>query len=788
MKKFSGFIFCILLAVSALQSAEAQTLTVAKTAEADRPKVGLVLAGGGAKSAAHIGALQCIEDMGIPVDYVAGTSMGSIVGGLYALGYSPAAIDSLIKSVDWGFYMGNSVGRKHQSYEASKRKNSYQLTIPFGTKDIDDQMEYLRREEKAKAELINNGEFVNPSKSSPLMRSLPSGFIDGNNLLNLFNDLCVGYQDSLDFNSLPIPYACVATNLTTGDPVILRSGRLPMAMRSSMAIPFVFSPVEYDGDLLVDGGLVNNFPADLCREMGADIVIGIEMTKGFKADPGEINSLPGVLGQMVNIMTSGHNAENRRICDVYIRPDVSGFGTMSFDAASIDTLVGRGYSEALKHLPELERVKALVGDDKKRLQAPAAGNFSDGKDYVFTQLVYEGISDKESSWLYRKWPVPLGKSVSADELHSIISNYKGTGAFENVSFSISEENQDGGRALRLLFKEAEPHNASFSVRADSEEAAAIGFRFGLNDNRIAGWKFSVLGELSYNPYAELRLRHSMLGTADINLSYDFSYKHAAVTYLGNILAQTGYRRNRVRLYLSDFYSRHSSTRLGVDYEAYTFTQLFAEHRRVTSSPDSLSKSFGAFVNYDFDSLDDPYFATRGLKANLSGNWKYYSFDDLFRETDDSPKGYGDAILRMEGYITPGDGKLTFIPQVSARHIFGVPRYLSFYSGVGGVRQGRYFDHQLPFIGLNGYELVNHSTLAVPRLDIRWNFFGDHYLSFMANALLGFDEGEYADSFFGLGLRYSYNAVLGPISLQVHWSDRKQKGDRLGAYVSLGVDF
>ena len=219
-----------------------------------RPKVGVVFGGGGAKGAAHIGVLKYLEEIGIPVDYVAGTSIGSIIGGLYAMGYSPDELASLIADMNWSEYVGNKIDRSAMSLETRQRSSTFVVNIPFSLDRI-----------------------IHGKLKDEAIGFIPSAYVNNTALINLFNDLCVGYQKEMDFDDLPIPFACVATDIRTGKEIVIRHGSVPTAMRASMAIPGVFSPVAVGKHLLVDGGLVNNFPADIVKEMGADIIIGVEV-------------------------------------------------------------------------------------------------------------------------------------------------------------------------------------------------------------------------------------------------------------------------------------------------------------------------------------------------------------------------------------------------------------------------------------------------------------------------------------------------------------------------------
>ena len=233
-----------------------------------RPKVGLVLSGGGAKGAAHIGVLKYIEEAGIPIDYIAGTSMGSIVGGMYALGYSSEEILNVINSVDWNRLISNDVERKKISFQKKYEKSTQIVNVPFSFNDDD---------EDAQAKSFSS--------------SLPKGLVSGDNLINLFNSLSVGYSDSLSFDDLPIPFICIATNMLNGEADILDKGVFSKSLRASMAIPVLFDPIKIGDTLYVDGGLVNNFPARQCRAMGADYVIGVSMSPGLEENADSLSSL-----------------------------------------------------------------------------------------------------------------------------------------------------------------------------------------------------------------------------------------------------------------------------------------------------------------------------------------------------------------------------------------------------------------------------------------------------------------------------------------------------------------
>ena len=787
MKKLLISLLAVLISVSAFS-------------DSSRPKVGLVLAGGGAKGAAHIGAIKYIEELGIPIDYIAGTSMGSIIGGLYALGYDSEELSEIIKDVDWNYIMGDSTPRNGESFNLKKRNEMYLLSVPFGTKEINKQWEDVNREAQDMDKLNIKGEVVNTESNSAFFNSLPSGIISGNNVENLFNDLCVGYQDSIDFRDLPIPYACVTTNMLDGSETVLKSGKIAYAMRSSMAIPIIFAPAEYDNMLLVDGGMVNNFPTDVCREMGADIIIGVELTKGFKVDQSQIESLPGMAGQLMSIVTSGRNAENRRLCDAYIRPDVSGYGMLSFDSESIDSLVERGYIEAKKCTEELLAIKERLGLDspvERKLNAPKAYSLDQLDSIYISNVNFNGVPASDSEWMSQKWSLKDNKPYTADDIRKLISKFMGTGCYEKISYNLVPV-EDGSERynLNLFFTEYEPHRMSLGLRGDTEEAVVIGFNVGLNDNKLSGFSTSLSGKLSYYPFIQAKASYAWKGIIRFNLYYDF-WKSKYHSFLSDDSLDRIYDNNyrhRVRLSLSEFHARFIHAEGGLEYQRYNYDATI-------SRIDSISRSAGLFYNMVIDNRDDSYYAKHGMKFTLNGKYNFFSETVIpFGSTVGGEKGTNaDVYGHFEAYLTPNDGRVTIIPQLYHRSFIGEYSNISMANCVGGSLAGRYIEHQIPFVGLNGIYPADYDNITVARCDVRVNILGKHYLTGIVNYLEASDKlwnyfnremdanGLFELSYgtIGAALKYTYASKIGPLSLDVHWSDLSQK---VGLYLSLGYDF
>lgn len=292
-------------------------------------KIAVVLSGGGAKGMAHIGALKIIEEAGIPIDYIVGTSIGSIVGGLYAIGYTPSQLDSIVRRQEWSWLLSDKTETKKLSLDRREEKEKYIISIPF-----------------------------DPSKKQKM-----DGLIQGENLNALFSDLTIGYHDSIDFKNLPIPFACVATDIVSGNEIAFHKGVLSAAIRASMAIPGAFTPIRKDSMVLVDGGLKNNYPADVAKQMGADLIIGVSVqSEPQKAE--KLNKVTDILTQVIDFACKNKFESNKELTDLFIQIDTEGYTAGSFSKEAIDSLILRGEEAARSQLNALYSIKEKAGYDK----------------------------------------------------------------------------------------------------------------------------------------------------------------------------------------------------------------------------------------------------------------------------------------------------------------------------------------------------------------------------------------------------------------------------------------
>ena len=774
MKRLSLLIALILSASVAL---EAQT-TTKKT---KRPKVGVVLGGGGAKGASHIGVLKYIEEMGIPVDYVAGTSMGSIIGGLYAMGYSPDEMTHLISNVNWSEYIGNKIDRRYLSKDMRERRSTSLVNIPFGS-----------------------GELGNRHAKESMLSQLPSAYVNNSSLVNLFNDLCVGYQEDMDFDDMPIPFACVATDLITGQEVVLRKGSMPTAMRASMAIPGVFAPVKWGDYVLVDGGLVNNFPADVLRDMGADIIIGVEVTNENKVSALDLKSLPQVMGRILINGTSAKRKENRELCDVRIVPDISGFGMLSFTPDAIDTLVGRGYKKAMEFQDQLLSIKQHIeekagGSVKKELHAPQALNLLEKSVFV-NSIDVEGVTERQCRWLIRKGKLKSGQYYSKDDIENAIDLYRGTGCFDEITYTIKEYDSvhpgsllSNTYTLDINVKPAAPHVMGLGLRYDTEEGAALLLNLNLNEKKFGSSKFGISAKLSYNPQLMLKYTYSRSSLANFNVSADYRNEHFRTKGFHDKYINLNYIQMKANAYISEFHLLNFNTSVGASFIYTAYDKTSFEENAIDDYYLKNNTMLAPFVSLQYDNLDDFYFAKQGILSNLGSRFYYLP---------STKEKYFDISYAFQAYITPGDGRFTIIPHIYGRYVHSIVsnasliQYYNLRNSFGGEIAGRHFENQMPFIGLTSVEDLNVNNASILRCDLRYNFYGKHYLTAMYNTsvpwgMLGTGGMSFTDIFnfmdHGAGLKYSYNSILGPISLTAHWVNFNEKS-HFGGYFSFGYTF
>lgn len=752
-----------------------------------RPAVALVLSGGGAKGAAHIGVMKYLESIGMPVDMVLGTSMGGLLGGIYALGYSASQIDSLIRTIDWQMALSDEVPREYISYAGSRYKETYVLSIPFYYDTeyfkalLEDEMKYV--DTKRHEDIVSGGQ--EQEKPSDMLKrnivgSLPSGYIFGQNVYNLISALSVGYQDEMNFSDLPIPFSCAATELVSGTAKYWLSGSFSTAMRSTMSIPGIFAPVKVDGMVLVDGGMRDNYPTGLARELGADIVIGVEVSDNRRQYT-DINNIGDIISQGIDMLGRSVYEHNMTLSDINIHPELEGYDMMSFDKESIADIIHKGYLAAYRNEAKLLSLKAKAGPDTLVLHNRKAIDFNTTPVMV-SGVDIHGVSEKDKAILMKKIDISPGDIVSREDVEHVVAEIFGTQCYDYVTY----EMEGSTEPFNLVFncKPGPVHQLGVGLRLDSEELVSVLLNVGLNAHRLRGSRYDFTGRISVNPYFRFHYSYdapkmpTMNATAsvrwtDLNfLSFlDFSPTRFNLSYL-NVREEFFFSNMQWSLFdlragiRNDYFNVRSAMSSDAISGDYDLGQL---------NNDYLS----LFLNARSDTFDDGYFPAQGYSVGVSYGWTFAGFPQRFNNFH---------AVQIDGKaVVPGGRVFSFIPSVNFRFLLGGDVPLAYINAMGGTLAGRYVDQQIPFVGVNSVSAMRN-ILTVFRTDFRFRVAKSHYVTAILNYARDCDDfSTYTEGpgHFGAGVEYSYDAFFGPMSLNLHWSDLTK---RFGAYLNIGFYF
>lgn len=618
-----------------------------------RPKIGLVLSGGGAKGLAHIGAIKVLEEAGIKPDYIAGTSMGSIVGALYAIGYSPGQIEAIARSINWNELLNDEVLRRNISIEEKDEDGKYVAQFR-----------------------IRNGKVV-----------LPRGLINGYKISLLLSTLTWSVHTINNFNRFPIPFRCIATDIETIEPVVLTEGFLPDALRASMAIPSIFTPVELNGRLLVDGGVVRNLPAQDVKEMGADIIIGIDVTADLKKKD-EINSAFEILDQASTYPIAISNARQRKLCDILISPEVKNYTSFSFSAT--DTLIRLGEAAARKQWDKLVQLADSLRKWPEKKTVPA--NPRQFTAILVRNIDVEGLQKVSNHVVYGNLGFHEGDSVTLHMLRQGIERIYGTQFFQNVTYMILPDSS--GNRLIIRVKEQEFNFVKFSFNYNNDFKSAV--LLNATYRNVLGEGSRMLGDLrlSENPSVKLHYTVHTRWRPNIGFSQMFVYN----------------------IFDAPYYSP-----IGEKITTFNYRHLFSETEFRSVFSNSLMAGAGITVQqqvtdarYDpFDSLN-----VRIRSWKLMGRVQYDNLDvSIF------PRMGGRSELRLEHYFgidsKEDNNHLStnfWTASFSSERLISVYPRFSFLAGItAGITEAQTIDpvHYFYLGGENPYEPRMFSFPGMP---------------------------------------------------------------------------
>jgi NTE family protein len=727
---FRGFSIIIVLLISG--SLIFPNPSSAQPEPSPRPKVGLVLSGGGAKGLAHVGVLKVLEEAGIRPDFIAGTSMGSIVGGLYAIGYSADSIERIAKTSDWNTLLSDNISRRLITLEEKEDFDRFIISFPIKENKI----------------------------------ALPSGVVNGLNVVNRLNTLFAPVYMIDDFSKLPIPFLCIATDLETGKEVVLRNGYLPDAIRASMSIPSVFNPVIIDNRLLMDGGVINNFPVIRMKEMGADIIIGVDV--GFQTyRKEELNSLIRILEQTVFFYGDELNRKNRALCNILVEPDIKDFNASSF--GNTDSIIARGEKAARLHYESLKR----LADSLRVLDADygPSQKLPDSDSLYITEVIINGLEKVSPGLVSGKLQIEVFDKVTPVDISNAVERLYASLYFDKVSYSI----QPASRGVRLIFnlKESSGGQFRFGMHYDSNYKSSLLLNATFRNFFLDGSKLSISSALGDNPFFHVNLFKNNGWKPGYGYNFLSERVDVFVFNEGRKISALKYFSTRNQIFIQSIFDNSYSVGAGLEYEAI---RLRPEITTGVGFPDINSDYFNYYFFLNLDSYDNGFYPKRGIKL--------YSEVKLITNSPQNPAAF--HITRLNKATSLGK-KVAVINHLYAGFSKGdsIPYQYQFYTG--GLNPSRR-NGLIPFTGMDFMERSSLNALVVG-MDLQIEFFPNVYgiLKGSAGNLTNNFSELFAvnDLTAGYGVTLGYQSLIGPIELSLMKPVSKGK---VMSFINIGFWF
>lgn len=723
----------------------------------ENPKVGLVLSGGGAKGLAHIGALKVIEESGVRVDYVGGTSMGAIIGALYASGYSAAQLDSIFNTIDFETLIRDEVPRRSKTFYEKDDAEKYALTLPFD--------DFVLR--------------------------FPSGISKGQNVYNLLSRLLFHVKDVNDFNRLPKPFLCVATNVESGKQVVLNKGYLPRAITASGALPSLFTPVMINDTIYVDGGVVNNYPVEHVKNLGADIIIGVDVQDSLKTRD-NLNSAIDVLVQINNYRTINDMNEKRKRTDIYINPNIDDFSVVSFEEGK--QIIKAGELAAQKDRLQLEEVARQQRGDKVTEVA-----FETRNSFYVKDVEIQGNTNYTRSYILGKLKLRTPSEISFDAFNEGVNNLSATGNFDEIDYYIQED-PDNTDEFSLLFNIQESKNKTLlrlGVHYDDlfRSAALLNItrKRLFTDNDVASLDLIVGDNLRYN--FDYYIDKGYYWSVGFNSAFNSFDKDVSVNFIveDEMFAQNS-QINEINLKYDDFsnrvfaqtvFRRSFLLRIGAEQKwlRYLTETVGIDENNIPRTVFEQTNYFSLYSVLKYDTFDTKFYPNDGfyfkgdfhwylLAAGMNEDFKVFAIPKAEAAYAFSLGSNFSAVFESEGGFKIGDRGTSS---------------LDFFLGGYGYKE---LNNIVPFYGYEALSLRGDTYLK-SSLTLDYEIFRKNHLTLSGNiANVGnqlFERGEWIDGidYSGIAIGYGLETIFGPIELKYAYSPERKTDEW---FVSLGFRF
>ncbi len=749
MRIFISFVFFIFL----LQLSTFGANTYAsEPIKVERPSIGLTLSGGGARGFAHIGVLEVLDSLGVKVDYITGTSMGSIVGGMYAVGYTAEEIKDFALSMNWeGLFASN----KDLSYIHPAHRGNLQrrvIEIP-----------------------IENRRLI-----------FSTGAIEGQQVWNTLNEIFLHVHNINDFAKLDIPFACIATNVETGKPVIIKEGNIVSAIRASMAMPSVFTAVERENLKLIDGGVANNFPVVVARDMGADLTIGVNVSQGLRPAE-ELRTPIDIIYQMGFYSDARSFHENRAATDIYIEPELAGFTAANF--SNVELIIERGRVAARKAAPQLLELAQNNG-------RPASGVRSlRDITLIIDSVQFNGLKNVRPYVAHQAMNIYHGDTISASRLTQSVNRLFATNYFKRVHYNLNT--LDENNVILIVDVIEQPfgsisgslHFSSFTgVGIIGEIATSRLFVYDLTGSAsmLIGEKPAMKGTLTY--YLDER-RRSWASIAGMGRRYNFPLYDDFEQF-------SEYSLNSFRSSLS--INRLSGNNGYFSFFTGHYYQHFSPNMRAPVMISGHTRNLETGINWNYHSLNSNTFPREGQRITIGAKFLYAQYTSFSSITlNNQPATLEDLGIKIKPFVqghiswetyVPMNLRLTQFSHVQLGYNFDYHQEFIHSFNVGGSHP--FLNNQITFIGLNEYNLLTPSILTAA-LGYQYHLGNGIYTTAMINvglydfAIHKLETISTERLIYGGGVSLGYDSLIGPFELTFSYSPQAGK---LAGYINLGWGF
>lgn len=718
--------------------------------------IGLTLGGGGARGLAHVGVLHILDSIGIRIDYITGTSMGAIVGGMYAAGYSSEELKAFALQMDWE-------------------------TMLTRTSDLN----YIHPAHRA-----DYGKFVLELPIVGWSLQFSTGAIEGQQLWNILNEIFLHTHGIENFDQLPIPFACVATDVSNGDAVVMRDGNLVTAIRASMAIPSVFTTVERDGLKLIDGGVADNFPVLVAREMGAEYVIGVNVSQGLRPVE-ELRTPIDIIYQMGFYSDARMFRKNRTETDLFIEPSLTGFTAASFTNTA--QIIELGKQAARNYIEDFKEIARLQGNDRER---PVAEINSHDFEIVIDSIIFKGL-DNVRPWFARSVvQIEPGDTVDARALTRAVNRLFATGYFDRVHYDIESCQESDNVMLVLDIAEKPFASLSASMQFSSFTGVGISGRISTNKFFLYNTRASAAVLIGDKPAFKTNLTYFTSDRRSFWISWLSNGRYLTFPLYEDFQPITEYKQNYFRTKLAaNLQSGHNSffTLSG----AYYYQSL-SPNMVAPVTIEGSTRAMIAGIGWQHHSLNKNAFPTRGQLIQVHNSFYFNqkpSFPNIvvdggkstLEELDIRIRNFFQTHIRWDSYV-PINERLTQKTQFQLGYNIKYEQGFINSFNLGGTYP--FLENQITFTGLNEYELISENIMAAG-IGYQYHIGRSVFTTVVANVALydfrfGRPEEINRDKFIlGGGVSVGYDGMLGPFELTFSYSP--QTNNIIG-YVNLGWMF